>query len=158
MIKNSEQRTSISKAATYEEIGEFWDSHSLADYWGQTYEVEFEVRAKRRRRVTLDPEVYEKVEAQAHTRGVSPETLVNLVDSRKASSGQCMNTKNGFPPGWDEARVRRVLAFYEAQSEDEAVAEDEAVFEKQTQTIMKIPVELVPAVRELIGKHQSPAL
>jgi len=32
-----------------------------------------------------------------------------------------------FPPGWNEARVRRVLAHYEAQSDEEAVAEDEAV-------------------------------
>jgi hypothetical protein len=31
-----------------------------------------------------------------------------------------------FPEGWDEARVQRVLATYEDQSQDEAVAEDEA--------------------------------
>lgn len=31
-----------------------------------------------------------------------------------------------FPEGWDEARVKAVLAHYESQSEDEAVAEDEA--------------------------------
>ena len=70
--------TSISKASTLEEIGEFWDSHSLADYGDQTHEVSFEVRAQRRRRVTLDPEVYSQIEAQAHRRGVSAETLVNL--------------------------------------------------------------------------------
>jgi len=34
-----------------EEIGDFWDNHSLADYWDQTHEVEFEVRAQHRRRV-----------------------------------------------------------------------------------------------------------
>lgn len=70
--------TPISKARTPEEIGEFWDSHSLADYWDETYEVEFEVRAKRRRRITLDPEVYAELEAAARARGVLPETLVNL--------------------------------------------------------------------------------
>ena len=31
-----------------------------------------------------------------------------------------------FPDGWDEDRVRRVLAHYQEQTEDEAVAEDEA--------------------------------
>lgn len=41
-------------------------------------EVEFEVRAQRRRRVTLDPEVYAKLEGQARSRGLLPETLVNL--------------------------------------------------------------------------------
>jgi len=31
-----------------------------------------------------------------------------------------------FPPGWDAERVKRVLAHYESQSGEEAVAEDEA--------------------------------
>jgi hypothetical protein len=79
MKKNKDsQVTSISKAQTLEEISDFWDTHSLADYWDQTREVDFETRAKRRRRVTLTPEVYEQIESQAHTQGVLPETLVNL--------------------------------------------------------------------------------
>lgn len=79
MSENKETRvTDISNASTLEEIAEFWDTHSLADYWDQTQEVEFEVRAKRRRRITLDPEIYEHIEQQAHIRGLSPETLVNL--------------------------------------------------------------------------------
>jgi len=32
--------------ATPEEIGEFWDTHSLADYWDETHEVEFQVNLK----------------------------------------------------------------------------------------------------------------
>jgi len=59
------QLTSISKARTLEEIAEFWDTHSLADYWDETHAVEFEVRAERRRRITLDPDVYARLEAQA---------------------------------------------------------------------------------------------
>jgi len=57
-----------------------------------------------------------------------------------------------FPKGWDEARVKRVLDHYENQTEDEAVAEDEAAWEDRTQTFVKVPNELVPAVRELIAK------
>lgn len=72
------QVTPISKARTLEEIGEFWDTHSLADHWDRTHEVEFEIRAQRRRRITLDPEVYTEVETEARERGLSPETLVNL--------------------------------------------------------------------------------
>ena len=34
--------------ATPEEIGEFWDTHSLADYWDETHEVEFQVNLKSR--------------------------------------------------------------------------------------------------------------
>lgn len=72
------RKTSISEATTIEEIAEFWDTHSLADYWDETHEVEFDVRAKRRRRITITPEVYAQIEAQARERGVLPETLVNL--------------------------------------------------------------------------------
>jgi len=59
-----------------------------------------------------------------------------------------------FPPGWDEKRVREVMAHYESQTEEEAVAEDEAAFEASGQTLMEIPTELVPKVRELIAKHK----
>lgn len=72
---NREGRSSISGAGTVEEIGEFWDSHSLADYAEETAEVSFELRA--RRRITLDPDLYTRLETEALTRGVSPETLVN---------------------------------------------------------------------------------
>ncbi len=75
---NDTQQTSISQAQTLEEIATFWDTHSLADYWDETQEVEFAVRAKRRRRITLDPDVYAQVEVQARLRGLLPETLVNL--------------------------------------------------------------------------------
>jgi len=60
-----------------------------------------------------------------------------------------------FPPGWDEDRVQRVLDHYEAQSDEEAVAEDEAAFESTIHTVMKVPVDLVPAVRELIAKRKA---
>ena len=59
-----------------------------------------------------------------------------------------------FPPGWDEDRVKRVLEHYESQSDEEAVAEDEAAFESTTHAVMEIPVDLVPAVRELIAKRR----
>lgn len=60
-----------------------------------------------------------------------------------------------YPEGWDEKRVRRVLDHYEGQTEDEAVAEDEAAYEDRTQSLMEVPIELVPAVRQLIAKHES---
>lgn len=76
--ENVTQVTSISRAQTLEEIADFWDTHSLADHWDQTYEVEFEVRAHRRHRVSLDPDVYARVESKARERGILPETLINL--------------------------------------------------------------------------------
>ena len=79
MKKNKdEQVTSISKAKTLEEIADFWDTHSLADHWDETQEVNFEVRMQQRCRITLTPDIYEKIEKQAREQGVLPETLVNL--------------------------------------------------------------------------------
>ena len=60
-----------------------------------------------------------------------------------------------FPQGWDEARVRKVLAHYENQSDDEAVAEDEAAYNAEGQTVMIVPTECVPAIRELIALRQK---
>jgi hypothetical protein len=63
--------------------------------------------------------------------------------------------KDAFPPGWDKKRVAKVLEHYEIQTEEEALAEDEAAFEMSGQTIMEVPTELVPAVRELLAKHKA---
>ena len=63
--------------------------------------------------------------------------------------------KREFPPGWDEARVRTVIAHYEQQSEEEAVAEDEAAYESATETFVEVPNELLPVVRELLAKHKG---
>jgi hypothetical protein len=68
---------------------------------------------------------------------------------------ETMKKQNRFPPGWNEARVKRVLAHYERQSDTEAVAEDEAAYRSTTATVMKIPVKLVPAVRALLAKRRA---
>jgi len=60
-----------------------------------------------------------------------------------------------FPPGWDEARVREVLAHYESQTEDEQFAEIEAALESQDVTLIAVPTELVPEVRALLARAQS---
>jgi len=63
-------------------------------------------------------------------------------------------TKPRFPPGWNEQRVEKVLAHYEAQSEKDAAAEDEAALRTPGVTVMGVPSDLLPAVRELIAKHR----
>ena len=57
-----------------------------------------------------------------------------------------------FPEGWDEGKIRRVLANYEEQTEEDAMVEDEAGVQS-SETVMVIPHELVPEVRELIAKR-----
>jgi hypothetical protein len=66
-----------------------------------------------------------------------------------------MSGQNRFPPGWDAERVRRLLAHYEEQTEDEAVAEDEAPFEDDGHAVVQVPRELVPEVRKLIARHRA---
>lgn len=45
-----ENKSSISQASSYEEIGEFWDAHSLADYWDDTRSAEFEIDIRKTNR------------------------------------------------------------------------------------------------------------
>jgi hypothetical protein len=47
-----------------------------------------------------------------------------------------------------------VLAHYEKQSEDDALLEDEAGMEP-SETVMNVPHDLVPKVRELIAKRNG---
>ena len=60
-----------------------------------------------------------------------------------------------FPPGWDEERVRQVLAHYENQTEDEQFAEIEAARAGENVTMMAVPTELVPEVRALLARKRT---
>jgi len=66
---------------SYEEMAEFWDTHSLADYWDQTEPAEFEISNQLRRRylVRVDRDILGRVQQAARARGVSTESLVNLL-------------------------------------------------------------------------------
>lgn len=59
-----------------------------------------------------------------------------------------------FPAGWDEARVRRVIDHHESQTEEEAAEEDEAALEP-AHTVVEIPADLLPAVRELLARRRA---
>ena len=65
----------------YEDIAEFWDTHSLADYWDQTEPAAFEISPELHRRylVAVEPDLLSRVRQAAHARGVSTESLVNLL-------------------------------------------------------------------------------
>jgi len=56
------------------------------------------------------------------------------------------------PKGWNNAKVRRVLAHYEKQTAEDAVREDETGV-GVSETVMSVPRDLVPKVRELIAKR-----
>jgi hypothetical protein len=50
--------------------------------------------------------------------------------------------KQRFPRGWNEKRVRDVIAYYDRQTEDEEVAEYEAAMQIEGLTVMLVPTEL----------------
>ena len=83
MRKNKKK---ISKLRSYEELGEFWDTHSLADYWDTTTEVHFHVDIKGRNKlIAIDDNLSQKISNIDRKRGISPETLINLWLQEKLS-------------------------------------------------------------------------
>jgi len=71
--------TSISKARTLREIGDFWDSHDATDFEAETYPVEFNVDIQTRRHyVAMDPDLLKRLRQVAQARGISAESLINL--------------------------------------------------------------------------------
>jgi hypothetical protein len=62
-------------------------------------------------------------------------------------------SKQKLPRGWDEQRIRKVLAHYENQTDEEAAAEDDAAFAAEGQTAIVVPTDLVPAILKLIARH-----
>ena len=76
-------KTSISKARSYAQIGEFWDKHDLSDYWGKTRKVKFDV--------VLEPEatyypvqkdLAEEIKSVARKQGVTLHPRQPLVRSK----------------------------------------------------------------------------
>lgn len=75
----AENKSSISNASSYAEIGEYWDNHDLAEHWDETHEVEFRIGSPRSS-VTyfaVEQSLAERLRAMANRQGVSPETLLN---------------------------------------------------------------------------------
>ncbi len=61
-----------------------------------------------------------------------------------------------FPKGWDDQRVRNLLAELDARSEDEWIAADEAsAAEDDDQAVVTVPMALLPEVRRLLAAHKT---
>ena len=79
-----QNKSSISKKSSYQEIGEFWDTHDLSEFWEQTKPAEFEVDIQTQRvYYPIDRKLSDNIVALARKRGISPETLINLWVSEK---------------------------------------------------------------------------
>lgn len=75
----AENKSSISNASSYTEIGEYWDSHDLDENWDETREVELQVDLESSViYFAVEKALAEKLRAAAKSHGVSPETLLNV--------------------------------------------------------------------------------
>jgi hypothetical protein len=72
-------KSSVSQATTYKEIGDFWDTHDLADFWNKTKEASFEVDIESEiTYYAVDRMLSERIQAIAQKRGITADTLINL--------------------------------------------------------------------------------
>ena len=61
-----------------------------------------------------------------------------------------------FPPNWDAQRVEKLLAHYDSLSEEERLTEDaEAAREHAGRTVVAVPEDLLPAIRQLLATHKT---
>ena len=89
-------KTSISKASTLEEIAEFWDTHSLADYEDIQSDVEFEVQIRSEKNYfAVEKDLSCEIDKVAHLEGILPETLVNLWLKEKVLEKKCQDKLAG---------------------------------------------------------------
>ena len=66
---------------SYSQAADFWDTHSLADYWEQTGPARFQIarHARCRYLIPVDRELLNRAQKIARRRGLSTESLVNLL-------------------------------------------------------------------------------
>jgi hypothetical protein len=60
-----------------------------------------------------------------------------------------------LPPGWTQAKIKKVIDHFEKQNENEQLAEHEAGLRAEEQTLMAVPTALVSEIRKLIQKKRK---
>jgi hypothetical protein len=66
--------SSISKADSFEKMGEFWDTHDFTDYDTNIPDADFEISCA----ISIENTLFSLIEKQARLRGMEVETLANL--------------------------------------------------------------------------------
>lgn len=75
----NDDKSSISQAQSYQEIGEYWDGHDVGEVWAQTEAADFVVSGHAKTTYyPIESSLAQRLRAVAQQRGVSVETLVNL--------------------------------------------------------------------------------
>ena len=61
-----------------------------------------------------------------------------------------------FPKGWDEERVKHLIAELDSRTEEEWIATDEAATtDGGDQAVITVPVALLPEIRRLLASHKT---
>ncbi len=61
-----------------------------------------------------------------------------------------------FPKGWDEQRVKKLIAELDARTDEEWVAADEAAaVAAEDQAVITVPTALLPEIRRLLASHKT---
>ena len=63
--------------------------------------------------------------------------------------------KNKFPVGWNNDKVQKVISHYENQNEDEALLEDESFLNNSSESVIQVPNDLIPVIREFIARREN---
>ena len=73
------RRSSVSKATTYAEIGDFWDDHDLGDFWSTTRAIRATVDLESEESLyAIEKGLSDTIQREAKERGVSAHVLINL--------------------------------------------------------------------------------
>ena len=61
-----------------------------------------------------------------------------------------------FPKGWDEQRVKQLIAKLDARTDEEWIAADEAAaVDADDQAVITVPARLLPEIRRLLAADQT---
>ena len=64
--------------------------------------------------------------------------------------------KQQFPKGWNEQRVKQLIAELDSRTDEEWIAADEAgATDGDDQTVITVPTSLLPEIRRLLASHKS---
>ena len=61
-----------------------------------------------------------------------------------------------FPKGWDERRIKELIAVLDARTDEEWIVADEAAAaDGGDQVVIAVPASLLPEIRRLLARHKT---
>jgi CopG antitoxin of type II toxin-antitoxin system len=77
---NAKEKPRIPEFASRAEEAEFWDTHSMADYWDDLKPVRVRFVKKLSQGITIrfDPPTLDKLRGQPYQKGIGPTTLTRM--------------------------------------------------------------------------------